>query len=334
MSNQAAIVSSPEYHVPRFSSFTVLFIMIFALHCSTSDQAKHFLIIHSFEETLTREWFVDGVEQAADSLGVAIAILNQMSIPNKKNLDSLFKYAAGIGYSMPIQQKNLIDRINNVKKIPIVFFHEYDIKSTPSFAIDTDSYTAGQTAARFILQQFGQSGRFGIITSTLTNKESNEKIRGFRDILFAKSNWKQVNIITCKEGDEQALRQYRYTTRFGNRIIWFVADDCDDFVNQLTHLKKDNFFIAVDLHPKKNSIKLSRDTFFDAVVLKDFQKMGELCVQELQRQQQAPVEMENNILNCGCRLFTSEILATHVQKEKNIHLKGDSSANEILEQDI
>ena len=290
----------------RFAIFSTLCVFFIVFNCSKPDQIEHYIFCHDFQETVASQLFANGLKTTADSLGVHVTILNQTSIYPKKNLDSLFKSADGVGYQPPLYNDILKKYISKVEKkqAPIIHFQHNDTSATAP-RVDSNYYTAGRAAGRHILEQFGETGRFGILTPTLENKDSNESIRGFRHaLLHSKSRWKQINIITCNGRHEQALKQYRRATRFGNRIIWFIADDCGDYLLELEKIKKDNFFIAIDLHPNENSIKFIKNERLDAIVTKDFTRMGSLGLVELYEQKQNSEHTEAHLIDCGSIVLT------------------------------
>jgi ABC-type sugar transport system substrate-binding protein len=269
-------------------------------------QPPNYIFAHNFDNPISKLLFTSGVQQAADSLAIESVILSLHESYDKHHLDSLFKKSRGIGYAPPLENELISDYLDKAfkKQKPIIQFENAEPDESIYRFINSDSYTAGRAAAQHIIDEFGDNGRFGILTPTLNNPESTEAIRGFRD-KFSKTKWKQVNIITCGNEFEQALKQYRYATRFGNRIIWFVANDCPDFLHELKNLKKDNFFIAIDLHPNENNIKFLQENLLDAVATKNFAAMGRLCVTELASAPQELNEIESETINCGSTVLTS-----------------------------
>ena len=260
----------------RLAILSLLYAFFIILNCSGPEQTEYYIFCHDFEQTWQSQLFVNGLKTAADSLGIHVSILNQRSHYTKKNLDSLFKNVRGIGYQPPLHNDLLKKYIRRAEKkqTPIIHFQQSDTSaSTP--LVNSNYYSAGRAAGRYVRQQFGDAGRFGILVATLSNKDSNESIRGFRQVLLnSKSRWKQINIITYKDDRGQALKQYRRAPRFGNRIVWFMPDGSADYPAELKNIKKDNFFIAIDLHPNENSIKFIKNEWLDAVVTKDYTKMG------------------------------------------------------------
>lgn len=286
----------------------ILFILCLALRCDKADQIDHYIFIHNFSEKTTINLFANGLQAVADSLSMTFSLFHHLQAPPRDILDSLINIADGMGCAIPVQQEHIADFFAQAgkKDIPVVQFdHPYNMAAS-AVLVDTDYYTAGRTAAHHLLQRWGDNGRFGIVTATLQDRNSNECIRGFRELLSQKkSNWKQINIITCGDQPDQALQQYRHATRFGNRIIWFFIHDYDEFLNQLKNLKKDNFFIAIDLHPKENNIKFLVDGYLDALVSKDFATMGKQCFLELVRQNRVNSESDRIAVNCGGMVLTS-----------------------------
>lgn len=294
----------------RLIIVSFLFVLIFISQCSKPAQTEYFVVLHNFDHPLAASLFSAGVEQATDSLNIETVLLSQQNELPQEQVDSLFKNTKGIAFSAPIHNDKISAHLQKAQKKqkPLVQFDQLDEQREPWSFINSDSYSAGRAAARHIIEQFGDNGRFGIITSTLDNMESTEGIRGFRDAL-SPTKWKQVNIITCGNGFEQALKQYRYATRFGNRIIWLFAGQCDDFTLELKNIKKDNFFIAIDLHPMENNIKFLQDNLLDAIATKDFANMGTCCVTELASTKTETMEAENTVINCGSTVLTSALLS-------------------------
>jgi len=299
-----------EMFVSRLFFFASICLFNLFLACHDSMPPAHVLIMHNFDNSFQQHLFTEGIAKTADSLNIQTAVLYQMDDYPKSVVDSLFKYAIGIGLTAPLQNASLSKYVEKAEKrqTPIIQLDNSESVMNTRRFISSDSYTAGQEAARFIVKEYGENGRFGIFTPTLNNRESTESIRGFRQVLSS-FQWKQVNIITCGDDNEQALKQYRYSTRFGNRIIWFIANDCSDFLAELKNLKKDNFFIAIDLHPKENSIKFLQDGVIDAVVTKNFAQMGKLCMIELATDQNDQQSADNELINCGCTVLTAARIA-------------------------
>ena len=63
-------------------------------------------------------------------------------------------------------------------------------------------------------------------------------------------------------------------------------------------MKKDNFFIAIDLHPSENNLKFIADGLIDAVATKDHRNMGKHCVLELANQLKGTTSQQQ-FFNCG-----------------------------------
>ncbi len=292
--------------------FVLLFVaLIFFIQCSDPVQSRYFIFAHNFDNPISTSLFISGLNRASDSLNVESVLLSLHENPNKKHLDSLFKNSSGMGYAPPVQNELIAAHLQKaiIKQKPVIQFdHAEENASVHSF-ITSDSYSAGRAAARHIIERFGDMGRFGIFTPTLDNPQATESIRGFRDGL-SRTTWKQVNIITCGSTADQALKQYRYATRFGNRIIWFIAGDCSEFLHHVENLKKDNFFIAIDLHPTENNIKFLQENLLDAVATKDFAAMGRLCVSELTSEPPPLPDRETATINCGSMVLTPAMLET------------------------
>ncbi|MBN1479620.1 substrate-binding domain-containing protein [candidate division KSB1 bacterium] len=301
----------------RFYPVILVFLSL-ALQCDKPDQTEHYIFIHNFTEKISRDFFAQGLQGAADSLGVSFSLFHQTQSFPRGVLDSLFQIADGAGYGTPIQQESFLNFVVKVKKkeLPLIQFDQPDSTAHPSLLVDTNYYTAGRRAALYMRQIWGENGRYGLVTTTLEDRYSNECIRGFREALAqAKSSWKQINIITCGDRQDEALKQYRHATRFGNRIIWFFIHNCDDFLEQLINLKKDNIFIAIDLHPTENNIKFLVDGYLDAVVSKNFAQMGNQCLLELVQPRSISSESGHIDVNCGSTVFTSESIKTDAYKK-------------------
>ncbi len=310
----------------RFSLLSLL-MLFFLLQCSKTKQSQHIVIVHNFDHPIAESIFINGATAAAESLNQDIAILYQHDDLQKRQVDSLFNTTSGICFSAPVESDWLAEQLHKAtrKATPIIQFNSGATDIASARLINSNYYSAGRAAARYVVDQFGDNGRFGILTPSLDNRQSTDGIRGFRDGL-SKSKWKQVNIITCGNGLDQALKQYRYATRFGNRIIWFVADDCDDVLAELKNLKKDNFFIAIDLHPKKNNLKFLQDNLLDALATKDFAAMGRLCVTEAVSVETTTVDIEAQTTDCGSVVLTTADLENFITNGI-----GESIRHETLE---
>ena len=297
------------------SLFLLFLLFILLTHCNQPDLPNHYVVLHQFQHAFQRQLFGSGLSKIADSLDVNVSLLNLQNEFSRDYLDSLSRNVSGVSYSASVNDEQF-GRLIKKNRGALIQFHQPDSANHPVFFIDSDAYTAGLAAARFVVQKFGENGRFGIITTSLNNHASTESIRGFREeLLTLKSDWKQINIITCGQNPEQALKQYRYATRFGNRIIWFVANNCEDFLKKLKNLKKDNFFIAIDLHPNKNNIKLLQEEWLDAVATKDFENMGRLCLINMTGYHGNPGRMDDGVENCGSMVLTQQVLAKSAQQQ-------------------
>ena len=252
------------------------------------------------------ELFSSGAQRAADSLGVLVSVAAESTITTKQ-VDSLTTSAAGIGVSSTMQSpfvERLLKRTRK-KEIELLCINGRHPLLPDAPAIDSFFYTAGAAAGRFIVQRFGESGRFAIMTSMFDRRESNESIRGFRDnLLTPQYRWTQVNIITCQQ-NPHAFEYYKRMSRFGNRTIWFWADSCEHLVDEIERIKKDNYFIAIKLDVDPCKISKENNALMDAIVLKDYQHMGYLAVCELVNPKPMQDIDDPPNIDCGCRIKQS-----------------------------
>jgi hypothetical protein len=253
--------------------FCVFFILI-TIGCRQVDDITRIAVIHSIENPELAAMYQTFAQKTADSLNMQISIINAGSTFSTAHYDSLLSGVNVIFAPATIKNAGLAEIVAKQKRTPLVQHKTHDYKSE-------DYYRAGQKAGRHVAKLFGESGRFGIFTSSLNNMSTNESIRGFREeLMTAQNKWRQVNIITFGTKEESALAQFRDLNRFGARIVWLFADGNRPFFESLKANKKNNYFIAVDLHASKNYIKLLEEKVLDAIASKNVKADGRASVLE------------------------------------------------------
>ncbi len=262
--------------MPKYFILICTTLLLFSLRCQEPERKKNIVIIYRFDHPAIAADFVNAAARTADSLGIRAVFVDGASSLTATTLDTIFSHIDGIAASADLRNKRLAAAVaKKAKRTPVIRFDE-QIDSLRNF------YSAGRRAGRFIVEKFGASGRFGILTSSLDNANTNESIRGFREELITHRNkWRQVNILTFSDDPERALQQFRRLNRFGARTVWFMADGNRSFFNTLRDHKKNNYFIALDLHANKNSITLLQEGVLDAIATEDVKELGKSCVIEL-----------------------------------------------------
>ena len=233
----------------KYISFFSIIIFLLYVHCRDSERIKRFAVIYQTEDTEIAACFLSAVSIAADSLGFHVTPIDAGQASAPAYFDTLLSHLDAIAAPAVISNPRLAEIIKKkCKRLPMLRF---DMKAKAN----DNYYLAGHKAGRYVVNKFGTAGRFGILTSSLDDANANESIRGFREeLMTAKNRWRQVNIITYAENPQRATNQFKSINRFGARTIWFLADGNCDFLATLKNYKKNNYFIAADLHAKKNSI--------------------------------------------------------------------------------
>ena len=253
--------------------FCTFFILI-TIGCRQVDDITRIAVIHSIENPELAAMYQAFAQKTADSLNIHVSIINAGSTFSAAHYDSLLSDVNAISAPATIKNAELAEIVAKRKRTPLIQHKTNEYKSE-------DYYRAGQKAGRHVAKLFGESGRFGIFTSSLNNMSTNESIRGFREeLMTAQNKWRQVNIITFGAKEESALEQFRDLNRFGARIVWLFADGNRPFLESLKANKKNNYFIAVDLHASKNYIKLLEENVLDAIASKNVKADGRTSVLE------------------------------------------------------
>ena len=256
----------------KYVLFFFIFIMLPGFSCRRPKQIDRIAVIYNFEHTEIEKYFKLAVARTADSLSILAYLVHDTAAILTNDDDTLFSKIDAIAAPHNIENAQLAKRIAKQRKTPIIRYNG-------TLFDDNNFYQAGRKAGRYVTQLFGPSGRFGILTASLDNAPSNESIRGFREeLVTAHNTWKQVNIISYGDEPDRAIRQFQDLNRFGARTIWFLADGNQNISEMLKTHKKNNYFIAVDLHASKNYIKLIQDESWDAVATQNVKAMGQQCV--------------------------------------------------------
>ena len=276
------------------------------MHCRDSEQSKHFAVLYKIDAPEMAKSFLSSVSFAADSLGIRVTLIDAGQANAPAHFDTPASRLDAIAAPTIITNFRLAEIIKKKsRKLPVVRF---DAQSDAG----DNYYLAGYKAGRYVVNIFGSTGRFGILTSSLDDANANESIRGFREeLLTVKNRWRQVNIITYAEDPDKAAYQFKNMNRFGARTIRLLADGNCEFLATLKSYKKNSYFIAADLHANKNSIKLVKEGVIDAMATIDFNNLGERLVFELATK--ARKKNTPDVLPFKCSILTGRNAGIHFE---------------------
>lgn len=254
----------------KFIAFIAVIIFLLHAQCRDSDRSKHVAVIYQFDAAEMTPGFLSSLSLAADSLGLLVTPIDAGQADAAANFDTLISHLDAIAAPSVVTNSRLVEIINKkCKSLPMLHF-DMEPEARDNY------YRVGHKAGRYVATEFGSAGRFGILTSSLSDANANEIIRGFREeLMTAKNRWRQVNIVTYEENSATALTQFKRMNRFGARTVWLLTDGNSDFGARLKNYKKNSYFIAADLHANKNSIKLLKEGVIDALTTSDFNNLGE-----------------------------------------------------------
>ena len=297
---------------------------LLCVQCRDSEQSKHVAVLYQIDAPEIAAGFLSSVSLAADSLGIHVAKIDAEQAGAAAHLDTLVSHLDAIAAPAVISNPGLAEIIKKkCKRLPLLRF-DTDAKASD------DYYLTGHKAGRYITNEFGTAGRFGILTPSLDDANANESIRGFREeLLTIKKRWRQVNIITYEENPAGALAQFKNMNRFGARTIWFLTDGNCNIMPTLKNYKKNCYFIAADLRANKNSIKLLREGVIDAMATTDFKNLGEGLVYALSGILQE--KGSARVLPFKSTILTSKDAAVQFEQDIQANAKGDSEHHENLE---
>lgn len=256
-----------------------------------------YIVFSRLKEPWAVKAFSRGVQKAADSLNVSVTVYEH---PESA---ATFSRAQAVAFS-PIDEDTDAQILAAAARrhVPIITF-DGKADSSALFYVDVDRYKAGRQTAQFIQRTFGNSGSYLLITTSFADDSANDFIRGFREPSGGRHRRRQLNILTCDQPVDYTALVRRFAS-LPDKPIWVWAAACPELAKNIAPFKEDNYFIVSALEHPVAVVEMLKAGAFDAVIVKDYQRMGEQVVVHLHDAGKQPVTATPYKIDCGARIMT------------------------------